>query len=467
MMSPGSGSAALTALAGRLDLFSRLAPFERHRWTGPRDCPALHLDDVSDIPFLVDIAGVEEYQHRARLRCGDGDLFATVTAQTPGYERYCREWLGLGSPTHLRSHPTTNALAVASGCRHREPLGRLIDIARTAGGLEIHPYMGIDAVWTLAELVADAAQVRVSVLGPAPPVTWIANDKALFAEVVEATLGPGWLPEAVTVTDPGEMTAQLRALGRRHRRVGLKRTRCASAMGNKVYQSPTVLAGNKQAVQGEVERFLQRTEWVPGEEVVVVAWEEAVASPSTQLWIPPNGPPRLDGIYEQILRGPEQVFVGSRPSTLPAGVNEGLASAARQVAGSLQQLGYVGRCSFDHLVLGDPHGAFTLRFTECNGRWGGTSAPMHLIDRVLGGPRPPYRAQDISSPGLVGVSFEDLLARFGPRLYDRRRGTGRYLLFNVGPLQRFGKLAVIALGGSQQEADEALEVDLPKHLGLD
>ena len=41
--------------------------------------PSLQLDDVSGIPFLSDIAGVEEYQHRARLRARAGDLFAAVT----------------------------------------------------------------------------------------------------------------------------------------------------------------------------------------------------------------------------------------------------------------------------------------------------------------------------------------------------------------------------------------------------
>jgi len=456
----------LAALSRRLDLTGALRPYEAERWTRSDDAPTLHLDDVSDIPFLVDIAGVEEYQHRARLRCGDGDLFATVTTPPPGYERYCRDCLGLGAPTHLRSHPERNLLAVTAGCGHQEPFGRLVDVARAAGGLEIHPYMGIEAVWTLARTLAAGSRLPVRVLAPPPPVTWIANDKALFAEVVEATLGAGWMPEARTATTVASLADHLADLSSRYRRVGLKRTRCASAMGNLVLPSPMVHGADPPALRAEVEAFLRRTGWPEGEAVVAVAWEDAVSSPSTQLWIPPTGPPRLDGIYEQILRGPEQVFVGARPSTLPPAVHRALAGAALRVAASLQRLGYVGRCSFDHLVLGDPDGEFTVRFTECNGRWGGTSAPMHLVDRVLGAPRPPYRSQDVVFPGLVGMAFEELVTALGPELYDRRAGTGRYLLFNVGPLRRHGKLAVIALGGSQQEADAAVEHDLPRRLGL-
>ena len=460
-------SPALRGFAARLDLDARLLSFAPHRWHGSHEGPTLHLDDVSGIPFLVDVSGVEEYQHRARLRCDDDDLFATVTEPTRGYERYCREHLGLGAPTHIRSAPPTNPLAVAAGCRHPDILAQLVDSARGAGAFQVHPYMGIDDTWELAAAIATTADVPVSVLAPPPPVTWVANDKALFAELVELTLGPGWMPEAVTCRTPDDMARHLKELCRRHHAVGLKRTRCASAMGNKVFPSSTVQAATAEALVADVASFLRRTQWPEGEEVVVVAWEEALCSPSTQLWIEPDAPPRLDGIYEQVLRGPEQVFVGSRPSTLPTPVNRVLADAATRVATALQQLGYVGRCSFDHLVLGDPKGPFTVRFTECNGRWGGTSAPMHLVDRVVPGPRPPYRAQDIVHSQLVGVSFEKLVAGLGDQLYDRRTGSGRYLLYNVGPLERFGKCGVLALADTQTEADEALGCDLPRRLGID
>lgn len=117
-------------------------------------------------------------------------------------------------------------------------------------------------------------------------------------------------------------------------------------------------------------------------------------------------------------------------------------------------------------MLGDPEADFTLRFTECNGRWGGTSTPMHLVDQVVPGPRPPYRAQDIAQPQLVGLSFEDLAATLGNYLFDRRTQSGRYLLYNVGPLERLGKLAVIALAGTQAEADEAVQHDFPLLLAV-
>ncbi len=66
------------------------------------------------------------------------------------------------------------------------------------------------------------------------------------------------------------------------------------------------------------------------------------------------------------------------------------------------------------------------------------------------------------SPQLVGVSFEDLVDTLGEGLFDHRTGRKQYLLDNVGPLSRFGKLTVIALAGTQ--VGEAMQYKL--HLRL-
>jgi hypothetical protein len=297
-------------------------------------------------------------------------------------------------------------------------------------------------------------------------VTWIANDKSLFDELVERVLGRQALVETRISRDAAGIETDLRTLAARHQRVGLKRTRCASAMGNAVFASAD-LRSDRDAAQ-MVQAFLQRTEWPEGEEVLTVAWLDTDLSPSTQLWIPPLGfgDPRLDGIYEQILKGEERVFVGSRPSTLPDALNQKLGSDALLVGAALQELGYVGRCSFDHLVTGDPNGLFEVRFTECNGRWGGTSAPMSLLDRVLDHPRPAYRAQDVVYPELVGARLADLLELLGDLMFRTETGQGRFILYNLGPLDGHGKFDVISIGADQEDAERGVLEILPKRLGL-
>ena len=277
-------------------------------------------------------------------------------------------------------------------------------------------------------------------------------------------IGREALVETRMSTDPQGIESNLRALASRYDRVGLKRTRCASAMGNAVFEAEAVI--EEREAQHAVREFLERTEWPSGEEVLAVAWLDTDLSPSTQLWIPPSGrgAPRLDGIYEQILKGEEKVFVGSRPSTLPDAVHRTLGAHALMVAAALQELGYVGRCSFDHLVMGDPDGEFQALFTECNGRWGGTSAPMSLVDRLVRGPRPAYRAQDVVYPELVGARFEDILELTRDAAFDTSTGRGRFLFYNVGPLDDYGKFDVISIGEDPADAERGMLEVLPKLL---
>jgi hypothetical protein len=425
----------------------------------------LQLDDVSAIPFLADIAGVEEYQHRGRLRAGDLDVYVTVTPAAAGYEDYCRDTLRLGAPEHLVADAAGPPIYVARACAQGRTRARLAQVARESEGLAIHPYMGIEDVWELASALSADSGCEVRVLAPPPPVTWVANDKALFGELVARVLGPQALVETRIARDAEGISSHLRALAQRHPRVGLKRTRCASAMGNAVFFAEQVQA--QEAASRAVEKFLRRTEWPEGEEVLTVAWLQTDLSPSTQLWIPPlgSGRPRLDGIYEQLLEGEEGVFVGSRPSSLPDTVNEALATSAMLVASALQELGYVGRCSFDHLVTGDPNGDYQTLLTECNGRWGGTSTPMSLLDRIVASPRPPYRAQDVVVPELVGARLADLLELVGDLLFVAQSKRGRFIFYNLGPLEKHGKFDVISLGIDQADAERGLLELLPERLG--
>jgi hypothetical protein len=459
---------AAATLARELDLHERLGRYAELRWDGALSgVPSLHLDDFSAIPFLSDIRGVEEYQHRARLRATEGDLFAAATLPPEGYERYCRSTLGLGAAEFLPAEPVDDLSHLAAGLCRGAAVARLADVARDAGGLVVHPFMGIDAVWELARRIRQEANVAVQVLAPPPPVTWVANDKGLFSRLVERALGEDWVVETFRESRPSRLARRLRELATRHQRVALKRLRCASALGNRVFDRATLEAMSEEDTEREVRSFLDATGWAGDEEVLAVAWEEAGSSPSTQLWIPPasDGPPRVDGIYDQILTEERGVFVGSRPSSLPAAVNGRMARASLLLATALQELGYVGRCSFDLLVVGDPEGDYELRFTECNGRWGGTSTPMSLLDRLLP-ERPPYRAQNFVDERLAGATLPDLLGSVGSDLFDVADRRGRFIFYNTGPLTQHGKLSVIALGPSQESAERAREEDLSRLLGL-
>ena len=57
------------------DLDDALSPYTALRWKAPNpNLPSLQLEDVSAIPFVSGVAGVEQYQHRARVRARHRDL---------------------------------------------------------------------------------------------------------------------------------------------------------------------------------------------------------------------------------------------------------------------------------------------------------------------------------------------------------------------------------------------------------
>ncbi|WP_394821161.1 hypothetical protein [Pendulispora albinea] len=463
---------ALDELSRELDLEPRLTPFGALRYRGLHDAKggglALHIDDLSALPLLDGITGIEFYQHRARVRSGDGDLFVTVTDACEGYEEYCRTKLRLGRPELVVVEAPANPIHVARAATASRAWSRIVERARRASHVVVHPYMAHEAVWELAGRLRDAASRPTTVLGPPPPITWLANDKRLFSEIVSRTLGAEALAETRVARSASALAAALVELAKRHPRVGLKRSRSVSGMGNEVFDGAELLLASHLEVLERVEAFLRRTGEHEDEPVLAVAWETSSVSPSSQLWIPPlgSGAPRLDGIFEQILD--DGVFIGSRPSTLPHCVHRMIRDAAISVARSLQYLGYVGRCSFDHVVVGDLETSPRVLFVDCNGRWGGTSTPMNLVDRLFAHAprRATYRAQDFTATRLTGVPFTEILEAIGGQLFDPVTRSGRYVFYNVEPLARWGKMDVIAFGRDRAASDAALLEDLPKLLKI-
>ena len=359
-------------------------------------------------------------------------------------------------------------MEVALACRHGAAYDQIRSFAQARGGLILHPYMAIEEIWTLAAQVQRDAGVPTVVLGPPPPVLWVANDKGLLDALIRDVLGVRWVVDTDRGTEIDAVTDALIRMSSRYPWVGLKRTRCASATGNRVFSSSEIEGQDRNDVREQVAAFLHRTEWEEGEEVLIVEWIKSDTSPSTQLWIPPrgSGEPTLDGIYEQVLKGPEKVFVGSRPSRLAEPVHTQMGEASLAIATALQEMGYRGRCSFDFIVEHPGTDDAQARFTECNGRWGGTSTPMHLVDRCVKGARPAYLAQDIVHPNLVDAPFETLLDQLGDHVFDVERQEGTFLLYNPGCLVGSGKIDVVAIGEDHDRATEAMEVLLPQLWGL-
>ena len=440
---------------------------DQQRWqslqlaTEDASIPCLHLDDLTGIPFTENVVGVELYQQRARVRAGNGDLFAATCPPLLEYEWYNRKVLGLGSPTFIHAFDAPRPDSVADACRSGFTRHHLTALANRAGALTIHPYMGIQSVWTLAAELQAATDAPIRVLAPTPAATQLANNKVFFTRFVEEHFHNDWVAPSKEAHTPEAMAMGLYELAQTYPKVALKMPECASAMGIEVYTADDILNAHPHALVAQIRQFLVEKEWEEHSPVQMVAWLAATHSPSSQVWIPCDATqsPYVQGVYEQLFTGPEKVFLGSTPSDLPEHIQSRIREMSVAVAAGLQRVGYVGRCSFDFIIVnGRPI------FIECNGRWGGTSTPMHLVDRIFPERRPHYVAKDVEDSRLVGRSFKDLAAAFGDQLYRPNTGTGTYILYNVGCLARFGKFDVIAIGNTQEQAIQAATTELDQIL---
>jgi hypothetical protein len=197
-----------------------------------------------------------------------------------------------------------------------------------------------------------------------------------------------------------------------------------------------------------------------------------ICSPSAQLWIPPEaqGGPIVEGLFSQVCEGPTGIFVGSRPAELPEDITRDIVNRSWLLARLCQRLGYVGRCSFDLILVGSSWDASKLQFIECNGRWGGASAPMTLMNRLFGDwTRRPYVYHVCDARGLDRWSFADLLDLVHENLFDHRTQRGGLVITMPGRMPARSAIDVIALGETVDESvrvlRECFEEPLAEALG--
>src|SRR5690606_34224305 len=123
-----------------------------------------------------------------------------------------------------------------------------------------------------------------------------------------------------------------------------------------------------------------------------------------------------------------------------------IAREAVLLASLFQQLGYFGRCSFDTILVGPDPATAEVHWAECNGRGGGTSIPMTLVNRLTGDwaetplavvvpeepvpDRHPHRAR--ARPARIAVPAARLLRPLQLRYDPGRPGPGH----GGGPLGR-------------------------------
>lgn len=430
----------------------RLGPGREFSHLVPRelgDGPSLHLDDFSAISLPEAYGAIEFLQHRARLRATDGDYLVTTIPPIEGYEDYCRERLDLGAVEWLSATPQSSPRHLAATCwADRQARQALLE----APFRYLHPHMGSFAVWALADLLNGASKRPLSVIAPPPSLTRAVNNKLWFATTITDLFGASHVPKTYSVSNYVSMAHAVRGLAEDSSLLVVKLTDSVGGGGNLVLEAGRFHGQPLGEIRLALKQLLGPLEWKEDCAVLVGCWEtEVLSAPSAQMWIPPldAAEPQFEGLFEQVIEGREGFFVGNRPARLPRDLTQRIVDLGWLVSLTLQRLGYVGRCSFDLILVGRDLGRCRIEFVECNGRWGGTSLPMTLLTRIFGdwyGRAFACLECEVPKRGRHGwLGFPELLATLGDRLYDARSGNGELILYNPGSIAS-GTIDVIGLG---------------------
>lgn len=466
----------LDALAARLlkgePALSATTAFGPQVFAGIDDGPAVFLEDHAEIPLSRRQSELP-FQYRALLLAGDGDCFLVDGARNPPFEAYCRDRLALGRVTVISVAPSASDpdARLAKRCAaDATALTRILDLAKRHGRLTFVPYIGTGSVWRLAGLIAAQAGVPVSVAAPPPRLTLRVNDKLWFAARVSEVLGGSAQPPTYHAFGPAALAGRVAALAGRHERVVIKVPDSAGSAGNLVIESEWVRNLSLARIRQRLIRLMRGLGWPGDYPLMVAVWVcPALASPSVQVWVPRRdaGMPVVEGVFDQIVKGPAGAFVGAVPTAVPEAWRARLAEDAARLAYLFQGLGYFGRCSFDAVLAGDDFATARLHWIECNGRWGGTSMPMTLANRLVGDWA--RRSLLIAQAEGIGPSPADLasaLVRLDEVLLRGGGDTGVVLL-TPGGLSEGARFLLLALADGAGEADglvkrvEALLGDAP------
>ncbi len=387
----------------------------------------LFYEDHSTVGLAV--AGEEvRYEYRMRALAGTGDMLLLAADPHPAFDAYCSEAVGIGAPQVVQVPPAAvrRPVALARRCQDDAKFfAQIAAFAHNAGSVTLHPYACSGHDWLLGSALTLAARVPVRVAGPPPGVARRVNDKGWFAEHVRWLLGRHSVPPSNIVLSPAALAGRIALLARRYPRVVIKVPDSAGGKGNLVLDSSELNGLSVTELNRRLRRMLVALGWRGLFPLVAGVWESPiVASPSAQLWLPErdHGPPVLEGLFVQTLTGSEGEFIGAEPSRLAASVEQQMAEEALKIGTFFQALGYFGRCSLDAVLVGEESEHAELHWIECNGRWGGVSIPLTLVNRLAGAATAPkFVIVQQVGPDLPACAFEAALKQIGPRLYHHAR----------------------------------------------
>jgi hypothetical protein len=409
---------------GDTDVFS---PHAKIGWGGG---PAVLIGDTGEIPLMMG-SDRHHLDYRFGWLARSGDLVLVGGVRDLEFEAYQRSILGEPGVEYL--HLPTEAegfrRAAPIVCLHQQDVfNSLLSFVRDHGAASLVAHITTGSIWALASRLGEAIGAPVHVAGPPPLLSRCVNDKLWFGSVASRLLGASTIPEKRHAHSFSALVHHIMDLVGTRDRLVVKVPDSAGSAGNIVVESESLRGIPHGVIFEELRQRLSVLGAPPPFPVAVEVWDcNVLSSPSIQIWIPRTpDEPVVEAIYEQVLEEDDRQFVGAVETYLPEELDRELSEGGMQLALLFQALGYYGRCSFDTVVYGPNLADAKLHWIECNGRWGGVSIPMALLNRLLKDRRrPPHVIVQKNGLNLRPRPFRDVWTAFAdaaPRP-EQARGT--------------------------------------------
>ena len=426
--------------------------------SGLVEAPAVLIGDHSEIP-LADPAGETALGYRISHLGEAGDDLVISCTRNPDFEAYRDKVLGLGSLGIIALGDQRHGALESAAQRcleNKQVFARICTKAREAGGLNLIPHIGTGSIWRLGAAIAAATAIKVNISAPAPRLTRRVNDKLWFANRTAEILGAQAMPPTYAAYGPSALAARVAALARDNPFVVVKVPDSAGSAGNIKLDSKLIANLSTRRLRRRLLRMLAGLGWRDRFPVLVEVWDHPIiCSPSAQIWVPTKGQglPVVEGLFEQTVDSERSAFVGAMASNIPDRWVEKMVGQSVRIAYLFQQLGYFGRCSFDAVLAGRNYSSAKLHWIECNGRWGGVSVPMTLMNRLLGDwAKSPFMIVQHDDLETRPQEFNDVLRKFDARLFRPGVNDSGVVMLTPGAIERGTGFHFLAIAATSIDA---------------
>ena len=438
------------ALLSSLDFGPRVAQ-------GIGEGPSLLIGDQSEIALLAS-AQASRLDYRMALLAKPGDS-VLVRQQVRDFEDYLANSLGQEHVKYLHARSDDARPVTQQASTTGKMLETLVDTAQRSGGMTLKPYLTTGHSWRLAQTLSEATKCCIHVCGPSPRLAQRVNDKLWFGQVACRILGNHATPPTRAAYGPAAAAGLVNRVSKAGNQVVVKVPDSAGSAGNLRLEGATVRGKNLYELRKFLLHRLHAFGWKDKYPILVGVWDENVTcSPSAQIWVPhaQDGPPIVEGIFEQRVRDSIAAFVGAARSALPQALQGRLSAEASRIASIFQRVGYFGRCSLDAVIFHAADGADEIHWIECNGRWGGVSIPMTVASALYANqPAPAISIVQELRPGSQ-MQTKELLRRLGDLLFRPSYGKDGVVVMSPPEHDNGTLINLLSLSHTQVRSDEIL-----------